>query len=174
MSDFPRALVITVHEEGGWSNNPKDPGGATMKGVTQRVFDAYCTKHGLPLHSVGDISDGQLQDIYQTGYWHPAGCDQLPWPLNAAVFDFAVNSGVHQAVLELQRTLSIPADGVFGPMTHATAEHVMSSDGARLIVDYLMARRGFYRTLVAQKPNLHEFLNGWLSRVDRIEPKLKA
>ena len=49
-----------------------------MKGVTQRVYDAYRASHGLPTQTVANISDAEVSDIYRSEYWAPVCCDQLP------------------------------------------------------------------------------------------------
>lgn len=170
VSDFDQALPITLKFEGGWANNPRDPGGQTMKGVTQRVYDAYRAAHGLEPQTVHDISDDELRDIYYANYWQPAGCDNFPWPLDLAVFDFAVNSGVARAVMELQRVIGIKADGKFGPQTRqAVLDAVTQTGAADLAFRLDGARRTFLNLIVDQHPNLSEFLSGWMKRVDQLD-----
>lgn len=96
--NYPACLAEVLKWEGGWSNNPKDPGGATMKGVTQAVYTAYRLKAGKATQSVKYITDTELQDIYRRGYWEAIDGDNLPAGVDLAVFDFAVNSGPARAV----------------------------------------------------------------------------
>ena len=56
-SNFERALAVVLRFEGGWSNHPRDPGGATMKGVTQKVYDRWRSKRGEPTQSVRTITE---------------------------------------------------------------------------------------------------------------------
>lgn len=93
MGSLATCLPVTLTFEGLWSNNPHDPGGATMKGVTQRVYDAYRKKKGLKLQSVRFISDDELLEIYDEGYFQPIHGPYLQAGVDMAAFDYAVNSG---------------------------------------------------------------------------------
>ena len=63
--NFDKCLTRTLVHEGGWSNHPKDPGGATMRGVIQRVYDGYRDRKGLGRRSVRQITDDELKEIYR-------------------------------------------------------------------------------------------------------------
>ena len=119
--NYKSALAAVLKFEGGYSNHPNDPGGPTMKGVTQRVYDAWRQKHGLATQSVRSISDDEIEAIYRRDYWDRIHGDDLPSGLDGAVFDYAVNSGPSRAIKDLQRTLGVPADGIIGPQTLAAA-----------------------------------------------------
>lgn len=95
--NFAACLALTLREEGGYSNDARDPGGATMKGVTKAVYDAYRRGKGQAPRDVRLISDAELQDIYRSGYWTPVGAEALAAGPDLSVFDFAVNSGVSRA-----------------------------------------------------------------------------
>lgn len=102
---FRTALDFVLRWEGGFSDHPLDPGGATNYGVTQATFDAYRRKAGLPTRSVRDITRAEVEDIYFEGYWLRAGCEQIAPPaLALCVFDAAVNSGVGAALKWLKTT----------------------------------------------------------------------
>jgi len=178
--DFQKALTETLKYEGGYINHPADPGGETNKGVTKVVYDAYRAKNKLPARSVKLISDEELQAIYFFGYWVPAQCGVMPWPLSACAFDYAVNSGVKQAITSLQRVLGVTADGDFGPVSQKALANYTSGDsdldpdshpgGVKgLVREYLDARRTFFRGLAKVKPKLQVFLAGWLKRVDQLQ-----
>lgn len=92
---FARALPLVLAHEGGWADHPRDPGGATMKGVTLATFRRYvpnATKDKLR-----NISDEMLARIYREGYWDIVKGDELPPGLDYALFDWAVNSGPRRA-----------------------------------------------------------------------------
>lgn len=113
------ALKHLLGNEGGYSNNPADPGGETMYGVTVRVARSYGymgEMRNLPLATA--------IDIYRSNYWAPIKADQLPDELRFHVFDAAVNSGPAQAVKWLQRAAGVVEDGVIGPMTISAAGKV--------------------------------------------------
>ena len=89
---YPHILRITLKHEGGFSDHPADPGGATMRGITQRTYDSYRKRRGLPLRPVREIEEAELQDIYR-GIWDSENCDSLPPALALNHFDATVNHG---------------------------------------------------------------------------------
>ena len=104
---FDDALQFVLQQEGGFVNNPNDPGGATNRGVTQGTYDRYRSAQGVAPRAVSGIADGEVSDIYQTQYWTAARCmdiEQLDAGLALVVFDTAVNSGVGEASRILQRS----------------------------------------------------------------------
>ena len=120
--NFAKALAQVLQYEGGFSDHPQDPGGATMKGVTQAVYDAWRKKGNLPTQSVRYITDVEVGAIYRQEYWAPICGDDLPAGIDFAVFDFAVNSGVSRAARTLQSVVGVTQDGVIGPATIRTTE----------------------------------------------------
>lgn len=159
---FTICLAFVLAREGGFSNNPHDSGGATMKGITQRVYDAYRQRMGLYLRSVALIADSELQDIYRKEYWTPVGCDQLPVGVDLAAFDLAVNAGDTRSEKILQQALGVVVDGNVGPKTIAAAA---AADRRALANRMLDLRATFYRQLVIAEPKDAVFLDGWLNRV---------
>jgi len=136
---FRRSLEFALKWEGGFSNHPNDPGGATMRGVTQAVYDGYRGAHGLGKQSVKNITDGELQEIYLNNYWKPARCNELPWPECAVKFDTAVNCGVSRA-------------NRWGEDRNAH--------------EILVERARHYLSLVFAKPKqFRVFLKGWMNRL---------
>ena len=110
--NFDRSLLLVLAHEGGWADHPKDPGGATMKGVTLATFRRY--RPGASKADLRNISDADLQRIYRDGYWNVIRGDDLPSGLDFAVFDYAVNSGPGRAAKHLQAVLGVPQDGKVG------------------------------------------------------------
>ncbi len=95
--NFAACLAVTLQWEGGYSNHPDDPGGPTMRGIIQREYDAWRTKHGLAQRPVHQIEETELEAIYRDEYWNALGCDDLPLGVDLCVFDAGVNSGVGRA-----------------------------------------------------------------------------
>lgn len=157
-SNFERALALTLRYEGGYVNHPADPGGATMKGVTQAVYDRWRAKNGRSMRDVRQIEDTELRDIYRLQYWDAVYGDRLPEGLDAAVFDFSVNSGPTRAVQELQRVLGLRTDGAMGAVT---LEACMARDPVELIEAYCDARLAFVRKL----KTFSTFGKGWTRRI---------
>ncbi len=96
---FETALAFVLRWEGGYSDHPQDPGGATNYGITQRTYDAWRKRQGLPTRPVREISMEEVQAIYRDRYWKPlpARYAEKDPALALALFDFAVNSGVGTA-----------------------------------------------------------------------------
>lgn len=110
--NFDQAFDILIGHEGGYSNNPRDPGGETMWGITFRVARA----HGY-YGPMRDMPRDIAKDIYRRSYWSLIRADDLPEPVRFDAFDTAVNSGVVQAAKFLQRAVGVPDDGIIGPQT---------------------------------------------------------
>jgi lysozyme family protein len=160
-SSFDRCLKFVLHHEGGWSDHPRDPGGATMKGVTLAVFNEYLGRSATK-EELRQISDAQLSDIYRTRYWNRARCDDLPAGVDLSVFDLAVNAGVSRSVRILQRCVGAAPDGAIGPKTIAAVNAVPAKN---LIVRFAEDRREFYKGL----KTFDTFGRGWLRRTDECE-----
>lgn len=158
-ANFEKALTLVLEHEGGYVNHPKDPGGATMKGVTQAVYDAYRKLRGRGVQSVKLISEEELRAIYKFQYWDKVQGDFLPAGVDYAVFDFAVNSGVSRAAKYLQAVLGVAQDGQIGAKTLAGI-----TSPANTINALCDRRMGFLR-------NLKTFLTfgkGWTRRVQGV------
>ena len=89
MNDFDKALKFVLKWEGGYSNDPNDPGGETKYGISKRSY---------PELDISKLTLKQVKEIYYQNYWLKAGCDDLPYPFNIVVFDTAVNMGRRRAL----------------------------------------------------------------------------
>jgi lysozyme family protein len=96
-ADFQRALAFVLEVEGGYTNDPVDRGGATNKGILQRVYDIYRKAEGLRSADVRHILNIEVEEIYRDAYWLEGDCDRMPWPVSLVHFDACVNTGVTQA-----------------------------------------------------------------------------
>lgn len=166
---FPHLLQF----EGGFVNDPADPGGATNKGITLATFARYAQSLlgvAASIENLRALTDAQALQIYRVGYWLPLHADEFSdQPLAEIVFDFYVNAG-STAVRLLQGTLNstgakptLTVDGAVGP---GTLQAVNSADAISLYRLYKLRRIEYYRNLVERKPALAKFLNGWLNRVN--------
>lgn len=104
-SNFRRSLKEVLRWEGGYVNHPKDPGGATNRGVTQAVYNDYLRDGGLPIQSVRNITEEEVADIYHRRYWNAVGADRLPTGVDYATFDYGVNSGPSRALRYLGKSM---------------------------------------------------------------------
>jgi lysozyme family protein len=157
-ANFPASLKLVLVHEGGYVNHPADPGGATMKGVTQAVYDAYRRRGGEALRSVRMITNVELQAIYRDQYWRTIHADEMPEGVDYCLFDYAVNSGAGRAVKDLQRALGCKVDGVVGM---GTLSALAAADDARLVNDVCDRRLRFLKSLRTWKI----FGKGWAGRV---------
>jgi lysozyme family protein len=165
---YEHALALVLKHEGGFANHPRDPGGATMRGVIQRVYDAYRDRKGLGRRSVRLIEDAELQEIYRRQYWDAIRGDDLPAGVDYCVFDGAVNSGPVQSARWLQRALGVSADGHIGEGTLDAAR--LSGDWENLIDNICDQRMRFLRSL----RTWDAFGKGWSRRVAEVRRDGKA
>jgi lysozyme family protein len=165
--DFERALKFTLREEGGFVNNPKDPGGATMMGITLETFQKYRKNPHLTADDLKLIPHSEVAEIYQKRYWDACKCNDLPQGVDLCVFDTAVNSGPGRASKMLQEAVGATADGVIGPGTLSKVSEVSPVD---LIGKYCDTRLKFLRSL----PTFPTFGKGWTARVERLKQEATA
>ncbi|MCO4316355.1 glycoside hydrolase family 108 protein [Phyllobacterium sp. 21LDTY02-6] len=164
---FSSALANVLVHEGGYSNHPKDPGGATMWGVTQRVYDNYRKSQGKKPQPVKKINAAERDAIYRNLYWNPIKGDRLPAGIDYAVFDGAVNSGVSQSVKWVQRALGNAYNGsIDGIMGDLTVKAVLAyPDHDALIARILDRRLAFLKALRTWST----FGRGWSNRVAQVK-----
>lgn len=159
-TNFKDSLKHVLVHEGGWADHPRDPGGATMKGVTlltyQRHFGKDKTKEALK-----NISDEELEQIYYSGYWSKCRCDDLPAGLDYSVFDAAVNSGPGRGAKWLQASVGAVQDGGIGPVT---LSFVKEKDPVQVIDLMCDSRLTFLQGLSTWA----DFGKGWRRRVEGV------
>jgi lysozyme family protein len=157
---FPQALALTLNFEGGYSDHPLDPGGATQMGITRATLARY---RGRPVSKaeVMALSRAEAAGIYRALFWDVIRGDELPAGVDAALFDYAVNSGPTRAIRHLQRVLHVREDGQPGPVTlHALA----GADAGSVIQGLCDLRLGFVMGLRTWAV----FGKGWGRRVKAI------
>ncbi|REC94876.1 glycoside hydrolase family 108 protein [Kushneria indalinina] len=150
---FEKAFERLIGHEGGYVNHPDDPGGATKWGITQRTA-REAGYHG----DMRDLTRDRAREIYLTGYWLRAKCDQYHGAIGYQLFDIAVNSGIGNAIRMLQRAAGVADDGIIGPVTLAA---INAHDPLALIVLLNAERQAFYTRLSTWET----FGKGWSRRV---------
>lgn len=161
-STYARAMKGIRISEGGYSNHPKDPGGATNFGIIQTVYDEYRAAKKLVKQSVRLIAEAEVNDIYKTRYADKVRYDELPAGIDYATFDGAVNSGVSRGAKWLQAALGVSSDGIVGAGTIAAAA---KADAINIVKSMCAKRMSFLRGLTI----FSTFGNGWTARVARVE-----
>ena len=157
-NNFQECLDLVLKSEGGWVNNPQDPGGETNLGVTKRVWEEYV---GHPVDSLKKLTKEDVAPLYEQKYWRPCYGEVLPRGLDFVVFSMGVNAGPGRSIKLLQSSIGCVPDGVIGPKTR---ELISASNSSTLIAKFSEVRREYYRSL-----NKPMFIKGWLNRVDHEE-----
>lgn len=169
MSEFEKAFNITIKNEGGFSNDKDDPGGATQYGITEKTLREYD-----PSLNIRQISLNTAKHIYKTNYWIKAHCDEisnLNSTLALLIFDSSVNIGVNTASKLLQKTINtlyydkLTVDGLIGPKTLSALKFCLDLSAKNLIDVYTTLWKSHYITLISNNSKLKKFINGWLNRV---------
>ncbi|AWB20557.1 hypothetical protein DA075_06115 [Methylobacterium currus] len=157
---FERALSLVLIHEGGWSDDPADPGGATNLGVTISTLSLWLGRPATRAE-VRALTPASVAPLYRRRFWDAIQGDALPAGLDYALFDFAVNSGPKRAVIGLQRVLGLADDGRLGPVTLAVLQ---GRDGPGLIDALSDERLSFLRALSTWP----RFGRGWSRRVEQV------
>ena len=178
IQDIAREIVA---REGGYVNDPDDPGGATNHGVTIHTM----RRLGLDLNGDGQVdaadvrvlSRDQAEAIFLDHYFKRPGIDALPVVLQASVFDMYVNAGAH-AVKILQRLLNemrivVQVDGAIGPQTIAAAARAAAAAPDHIADAYGIARRNYYYALADSRAASRKYARrrdggkgGWIKRAE--------
>ena len=176
VTDIAREIVA---REGGYVNDPDDPGGATNYGVTIHTM----RRLGLDLTGDGRIDADDVKaltrahavSIFVEHYYRRPKIDHLPSALQSSVFDMYVNAGAN-AVKILQRLLGemridVAVDGVIGPQTSKAVRQAMDAAPDHFVDAYGIARRNYYYDLAARRPASRKFARrrnggkgGWIKR----------
>lgn len=160
--NFKACLALTLKHEGGFVDHPRDPGGATNKGITIGTFRRY--KPGATVADLKAISDKDVERIYRDGYWSPVNADLLQPGVDLAVFDFGVNSGTGRAARHLQAVAGVKQDGAIGIKTIGALDAMRGDE----TVKKLCGRRlSFVRGL----RTWDVFGRGWSRRIADIEAR---
>jgi lysozyme family protein len=170
-----------VAREGGYVDDPDDPGGATKHGVTIHTM----RRLGLDLTGDGQVTradvrrltEAQAVEIFVDHYFIRPRISDLPNPLHASVFDMYVNAGAN-AVKILQRLLgkmgfAVEVDGVIGPKTIAATARAHAAAPDHMVDAYGIERRNYYFALADRRPASRKYARsraggkgGWITRAE--------
>jgi lysozyme family protein len=157
---FGTCLAFTLREEGGYVDNPADPGGATNMGITLATLRQYMDDPQLGATQVRDMTERTARAIYQALYWNPLRADALPCGVDLSVFDMGVNAGTWRSARLLQRALGFTGEEVDGCIGPITLSAVAKFDARELVDDLAERQAAFYRSLA----EFSIFGEGWLNR----------
>lgn len=147
MKNFDYCFKLLLKDEGGYSNDPDDRGGATKYGITIADVDKYLKKGATP-DDVKNLTVAQAEDIYKHKYWDALGCDNLPAGVDYTCFDYGVNSGLARP--------------------RAALKKFSDKQGADLINAINDERVTFLNNIVQRRPSQQKFYKGWMNRVARV------
>jgi lysozyme family protein len=162
-SNFDVCLEKMLAHEGGYVDHPKDPGGRTNLGVTQRVWEEWIG-HGVDEKQMRVLTPLMVKPLYKRKYWDAVRADDLVAGVDYCVFDVAVNSGPGRAIKFLQSCVGVTPDGGFGPLTLAAVKD-SEEDPTRLIELYCAKRLEFLQSL----KTFETFGKGWSRRVAEVK-----
>jgi lysozyme family protein len=157
------SFAAVLKHEGGFVNNPKDPGGMTNLGVTRSAWESYLNR-SVTEAEMRALTPETVKPFYKAMYWDKIKGDQLPAGVDYAAYDLAVNSGTGRAAKYLQEIAGVFADGVIGPKS---LEAIKSCDPEQTVDALCDMRLDFLKRL----PTFETFGKGWISRVAEVKDK---
>ena|ERR1044071_4761320 len=146
---FDAVFDRLIGHEGGYVNNPKDPGGETKWGISKRAY---------PHLDIANLTRDDARVIYRTDFWNEIEADVLPGSVAYQLFDFAVNSGIKVAIRYFQRALNVADDGWWGPVSQKAADNASEND----MIMNINAERLDYMTRLKNWPDASK---GWARRI---------
>ncbi len=167
---YNSAVAVLLNHEGGYTNIPDDPGGATNFGITQRELTRCYARLKLP-SDVKKLSMPQAKIYYKAEWWdkyHYEAINSLY--IATKIFDMAVNMGASEAHELVQRAVNacghkVAVDGILGGLTIGAINEIsLHNREEDLRYEIQDEQKWFYEHLVEEKPELGIFLKGWLSR----------
>ena len=177
MGCFEKAHAFVARMEGGFVDDPADPGGTTNYGVSLRFLKTQGLEVG-DIDGDGDIDADDIRaltperaaGVLRRSFWDVFPLDNVPDPLALAVYDTAVNMGVGQAKRLTQKALSVDADGRWGPKTWVAIKACTETVALALVE----CRRARYAALVRNNPALGKFSRGWENRLKALEKEIRS
>jgi lysozyme family protein len=160
-NNFDQCLALVLKSEGGFVNNPRDPGGMTNLGVTKATWEAW-VGHTVTESEMRGLGPQDVAPLYKAQYWDKINGDALPYGVDYAVFDFCVNSGVNRAAKVLQQVCGVTQDGKIGAATIAACGNGNAREIATTVCEKRLA---FLQSL----STYDTFGKGWANRVASVE-----
>lgn len=170
MSNLEKALKYLYPNEGGYTNDPDDPGGATNFGITIGDLSRH-RGHIVTPNDVKNMTRDEAAEIYKEKYWKPLGCNLIEHDgIATAIFDMGVLRGIGVPPKYAQLICNrygnkLTVDGKIGPYT---ASAINKMDPKVFIKDFEAMCASGFRDIVVRKPRLGKYLKGWLNRSRRL------
>ena len=172
MADFTKAFQLMIAHEGGYVNDPDDPGGETYKGVARKIFSKWEGWSKIDLLKrqsdfPGNLDrDAEIQEavshFYQVNFWDKLKGDQIVnQEIANSIFDFGVNAGVSTSASLAQMVAGADSDGVIGANT-ITA--INNFDPDHFLAAFTVAKIARYVNIVKKRPTSRKYFYGWVLR----------
>ncbi len=172
MADFASAFDATMKAEGGYVNDPQDPGGETYKGIARKMnskwdgwtlIDLAKREPNFPANLDGNLPlQEKIQNFYEINYWDKIRGDEInDQHIAECIFDFAVNAGPITSAKLAQRTVGAEADGIIGP---ATLEKINADEPRAFIALFSLHKVRYYVGICENRQESRKFFYGWIKR----------
>jgi lysozyme family protein len=161
--NFDLCFELMLQHEGHYVDNPRDPGGRTNLGVTQRNWEVYLNR-SVTEAEMRALTPEMVKPFYKALYWDRIKGDQLPAGVDYAAFDLAVNSGIYKAARYLQQIAGATDDGIIGPKS---LEAIRSCNPEQTVDALCDMRLDFLKRL----STFGTFGKGWSIRVAEVKAK---
>jgi lysozyme family protein len=172
MAEFKPAFDLVLANEGGYVNDPLDPGGETYKGVARKIHSGWLGWHivdllkkqtGFPanLEKNAELQE-EVENFYEVQFWNRISGNLISDQVVAnSIFDFAVNAGTSTSASLAQMVIDTPTDGVLGP---DSAEKINAFDKDHFIAAFTVAKIARYVHIVKKRPTSRKYFYGWVLR----------
>lgn len=177
MASFETAIPVILIHEGGFVNHPSDPGGATNFGISLRFLadhpgvGDFDGDGDVDVEDIANMTQEQACEIYRQFWWDKYRYDLInDQTIATKIFDMAVNMGagrahrIVQASLNKAFGLKLSVDGIIGNTTRGVLNACTDDDEQLLLSTICDEQFAFYQRLVASRPHLSVFINGWKNR----------
>jgi len=172
MAEFLPALQKVLVHEGGYVNDPDDPGGETYKGIARKMnskWDGWVSvdinkkQPGFPANLENDsVLQAKISDFYHVNYWDKILGDQINnQEVATSIFDFAVNAGTSSSATLAQIVIGENADGVIG---NVTITKLNQFDAEHFLASFTVAKIARYMSIIKKRPTSQKYLYGWVKR----------
>ena len=172
MANFDKAFELTMKAEGGYINDPDDPGGETYKGIARTKnpkwpgwvdLDIMKTRPNFPDNLENNLDlQKKVKSLYEVAYWDKIQGDRIvDQDIAESIFDFAVNSGPRTSAKLAQIVIQTEPDGVIGPIT---LEKLNTDDKRAFLALFTLAKIGRYVNLCDQRRENRKYFFGWIKR----------
>jgi lysozyme family protein len=172
MADFTQAFQLVIANEGGYGNDPDDPGGETYKGVARKIFskwdgwikiDLLKRQSGFPGNLDKDAELQQdVEDFYRVNFWNKVKGDDISnQKVAESIFDFGVNAGIGTSASLAQLVVDADTDGVIG---QESINKINAFNTDHFLAAFTVAKIARYVNIVKKRPTSRKYFYGWVLR----------